>query len=258
VDGEVFGRYRLHEVLRWGGMGAVYRAHDTLMTREVAIKVLPAESANETRYQEQFRNETSIAAQLNNPNIIPIYEAGEIDGRLYLVMPVLDGIDAQKLLRRDGPMSPRLAVRVIEQAATALAAAHESGLVHGDVRPSNLFVVGGEFVYLLDFGVAAHAPATDSSGAGVAAGSWPYLAPERLNSDAAHSPATARTDIYALACVLYKCLTGQQAVTGASLDEIVAALAESGPPKPTDIDAAIPTDFDTVVARGMAKDPYDR
>jgi serine/threonine protein kinase len=261
VDGEVFGRYRLHEVLRWGGAGAVYRAHDTLMTREVAIKVLPADSANEPGYQEQFRNEASIAAQLNNPNIIPIYEAGEIDGRLYLVMPVLDGLDAQTLLRRDGPMSPRLAVRVIEQAATALAAAHESGLVHGDVKPSNLFVVGGEFVYLVDFGVGAHAaahPSLDSTGADVAAGSWPYLAPERIGSDAARHPATARTDIYALACTLYECLTGQPAVQGESPDEIVAAHVQSEPPKPTDIDSAIPTDFDRVVARGMAKDPDDR
>jgi serine/threonine protein kinase/sugar lactone lactonase YvrE len=254
VDGEVFGRYRLHEVLRWGGMGTVYRAHDTMMTREVAIKVLPANSADEPGFQERFRLEASIAAQLNNPNVIPIYEAGEIDGRLYLVMPVLDGIDAQSLLRRDGPMSPRLAVRVIEQAATALAAAHESGLVHGDVRPSNLFVVGGEFVYLVEFGVAAHAPAADSTGADGAAGTWPYLAPERFSSDTAD----ARTDVYALACVLYECLTGQRAVKGESFEQIVTAHKESEPPKPTDVDPAIPADFDEVVARGMAKNPDDR
>ncbi len=249
MDGEVFGRYRLHEVLRWAGVGTVYRAHDTLMTREVAIKVLPAESANEPGYQEQFRNEVSVAAQLNNPNIVPIYEAGEIDGRLYLVMPVLDGVDVRTVLHRDGPMSPRLAVGVIEQAAAALEAAHEAGLVHTDVRPSNLFVVGGEFAYLVDFGVAAHPPAVGSTGAGVAAESRPYLAPECLGPDP--SPATARTDIYALACVLYECLTGQQAVTGERPEP-------AEPPKPTDVDPSIPIDFDAVIARGMAKDPDER
>ncbi len=250
VDGEVFGRYRLHEVLRWAGVGKVYRAHDTSMSREVAIKVLPAESANEPGYQEQFRHEVSVAAQLNNPNIVPIYEAGEIDGRLYLVMPVLDGLDVQTVLRRDGPMNPRLAVRVVEQAAAALEAAHEAGLVHSDVRPSNLFLVGGEFAYLIDFGVAtgrARAPASSTS-TDVAAGSRPYLAPERLGPEPA--AATARGDIYGLACVLYECLTGQQAGPGDS--------PEQPPPKPSDIDSSIPVDFDAVIARGMAKNPDDR
>ena len=201
MDGEVFGRYRLHEVLRWAGVGTVYRADDTMMAREVAIKVLPAESANEPGYQQQFQHEVSVAAQLNNPNIVPIYEAGEIDGRLYLVMPVLDGLDVQTVLRRDGPMNPRLAVRVIQQAAAALEAAHEAGLVHTDVRPSNLFVVGGEFVYLIDFGVAAHTPAVGSAGGDVAVGSWPYLAPERLG------PAPAQPQPAAIFMVWPACST---------------------------------------------------
>lgn len=215
----MFGRYRLLEVLRWGGIGTVYRAYDTMMSREVAIKVIPPELATEPSYQDRFRHEASIAARLNDPNIIPVYEAGEIDGRLYLVMPVVDGIDLQDMLRRDGPMSPELAVRVIEQAAAALEAAHTSGLVHSDVKPSNLFVVGGEFVYLIDFGVAAHPHSSRT--------------------------ATAHSDIYALTSVLYECLTGQPAGDGE-------------PPKPTDIDSAIPIGFDDVIARGMAKNPDDR
>ncbi len=200
AQGEAFGRYRLFEVLRWGGIGTVYRARDTLMTREVAIKVIPREAAAEPAYQDRFRDEVSIAARLNDPNIIPIYEAGEIDGRLYLVMPVVDGIDLQTMLQRDGPMSPTLAVRVIEQAAAALEAAHTSGLMHGDVNPSNIFVVGGEFVYLLDFGVATHTA----------------------------GPADPRADVYGLTCVLYECLTGQPAGTDsgtaipAGFDDVIA------------------------------------
>ena len=106
-------------------------------------------------------------------------------------MPVVDGIDLRSMLSRDGPMRPLMAVRTIEQAAAALEAAHTSGLVHSDVRPSNLFVVGGEFVYLTDFGVAAHTPTAGSTGADVVVDSWPYLAPERFSS----RPAEARSDI---------------------------------------------------------------
>jgi serine/threonine-protein kinase len=206
VEGEVFGRYRLLEVLRWGGVGTVYRARDTMMAREVAIKVIPAEPT----YQDRFRQEVAVAARLNNPNIIPIYEAGEIDGRLYLVMPLIDGVDLQTLLQRDGPMSPTLAVRVVEQAAAALEAGHSRGLTHGDVKAANIFVVGGEFVYLLAFGAAV-----DGSG-----------------------PGDPRSDIQALARVLYECLTGQPADTGG--------------------DSVLPAGFDTVIARGMADDPDDR
>src|SRR5882724_5821181 len=129
------------------------------MSREIAIKVLSPELAAEPGYQERFRREISIAAQLNNPNIIPVYEAGEIDGRLYLTMPlVTDGITLQDLLRRDGPLRPMVAARVIVQAAAALEAAHVSGLVHGDVTTSTL-LVGGAFVYLIDFGAVAHTTA---------------------------------------------------------------------------------------------------
>lgn len=217
LDGEAFGRYRLLEVLRWGGVGTVYRARDTMMTREVAIKMIAAEPT----YLDRFRHGVSIAARLNNPNIIPIYEAGEIDGRLYLVMPVVDGIDLQTMLRRDGPLNPKLAVRVIEQAAAALEAAHPSGLVHGDITPSNILVVGGEFVYLLDFGLTA--------GTG--------------------TPADPRSDIYALTCVLYECLTGQPAAT---------ADRSGQPPKPSEVHFTNPVGFDEVIARGMATDPDDR
>ena len=154
-EGEVFGRYRLLDVLRSGSTGTVYKAHDTMMSRDVAIKVLLPELVAEPGYAERFRREVAIAARLNDPNIIPIYEAGEIDGRLYLVMPaVVDGITVKDLLGRDGPMHPSVAARVIVQAASGLEAAHVAGLVHGDVKASNL-LVGGAFVYLIDFGVAA-------------------------------------------------------------------------------------------------------
>src|SRR5277367_2708093 len=135
-------------------MGKVYKAHDPMMDRDVAIKVLPAELATQSGYEERFRREARTAARLNEPHIIPIHESGEIDGRLYLVMPIIDGIDVDDLLARDGPMSPPQAVKVIEQLAAALDAAHAVGLVYRDVKPSNALVTGRDFVYLIDFGIA--------------------------------------------------------------------------------------------------------
>jgi serine/threonine protein kinase len=120
-----------------GGMGKVYKAHDTVMDREVAIKVLPPELATEPGYEQRFRREARIAARLTEPHIIPIYESGEIEGRLYLVMPIIEGTDLHALLARDGPMSPQRAVQVIAQLAAALDAAHAVGLVHRDIKPSN-------------------------------------------------------------------------------------------------------------------------
>ncbi|GAB3020764.1 serine/threonine-protein kinase PknD [Mycobacterium bourgelatii] len=252
--GEVFGRYRLLETLQWGCTGTVYRAYDTEMKREAALRVLPAESTKDPERYEQLRDEVASVARVSNPHIIPIYDVGDIDGRLYVAMPNVDGVDLKSLLGRDGPMSPRSAVRVIEQAAAALEAAHDCGLVHGDVKPSNLFVACGEFVYFLDVGVAARSRALSPSAADVAIGDWPYLAPERFGG----GPVEPSSDIYALACVLYECLTGRQAVDGESLEQFVNAHSQSDAPKPTDIVPAIPTGFDEVIARGMAKMPEDR
>src|SRR5262249_33668340 len=151
---------------------------------------------------------------LAEPHIIPIYDTGEIDGRLYLVMPVVEGVDVHGLLRRDGPMSPQRAVHVVEQLAAALDAAHAVGLVHRDVKPSNALVTGRDFVYLIAFGIAHDSAATKLTRTGTIVGSWAYMAPERFTS----GTSDARADVYALACVLYECLTGVQPYPGDSLE----------------------------------------
>src|ERR1700757_4983675 len=137
VDEVVFGRYRLLSVIGAGGMGTVYKGFDTVIGRDVAIKVLPTELGAEQGYRERFRREAHTAARLTEPHIIPIYDTGDVDGRLYLVMPIIEGIDVEGLLRRDGPMDPGRAVYIVEQLATALDAAHDAGLVHRDIKPSN-------------------------------------------------------------------------------------------------------------------------
>jgi serine/threonine protein kinase len=228
MDEVEFGRYPLIELIGHGGMGNVYKAHDTTIGRDVAIKVLPPELGAEPGYRQRFRREAQAAARLTEPHIIPIHVAGEIDGRLYLVMPVIDGIDVHDLLAREGPMSPQRVVRVIEQLASALDAAHAVGLVHRDVKPSNALVAGDDFVYLIDFGIAHDATATKLTQTGSIVGTFAYMSPERLNSGVAD----ARSDVYALACVLYECLTGATPFPGDSTEQQVVAHLTLDPPNP--------------------------
>ncbi len=251
---EAFGRYRLIGVIGEGGMGTVYRAEDETMGREVAIKVLPAELASEPGYQERFRREAYTAARLTEPHIITIYEAGEINGQLYLTMPVINGIDLQNLLKHGGAMPPRRAVKVIEQIAAALDAAHAAGLVHRDVKPSNALMIANDFVYLIDFGIANDTTATRLTHTGSFVGTFAYMAPERFSA----GTGDARGDVYALACVLYECLTGQQPYPGDTLQQQIGAHLTGDIPKPTAVNPAIPAGFDEVIARGMAKDPDQR
>jgi serine/threonine-protein kinase len=254
VDDMTFGRYRLLSVIGQGGMGTVYKAHDTVIDRDVAVKVLPTELGAEPGYRERFRREAHTAARLAQPHIIPIYDTGEIDGRLYLVMPIVDGVDVHGLLQRDGPMSPQRAVHIIEQLAEALHAAHTVGLVHRDVKPSNALVTGHDFVYLIDFGLVHDTAATKLTRTGAIMGSWAYMAPERFDT----TTYDASADIYALACVLHECLTGAQPYPGDSLQQQFTGHFSLDPPRPSDLNPTIPAGFDAVIARGMAKDPHQR
>jgi serine/threonine protein kinase len=254
VDEVAFGRYRLIGLIGEGAMDKVYKAHDTVIGRDVAIKVLPTELGAEPGYRERFRREAHTAARLTEPHIIPIYDTGEIDGHLYLVMPVIDGIDVHGLLQRDGPMSPQRAVQVIEQLAAALNAAHAAGLVHRDIKPSNALLTGDDFVYLIDFGIAHDAAATKLTTTGMMVGTLAYMAPERFTT----GTADARADVYSLACVLYECLTGVTPFPGDSVEQQIAGHLTLDPPQPSSLSPAIAAGFDEVIAAGMAKKPDQR
>jgi serine/threonine kinase PknH len=254
VDEVVFGRYRLLSVIGAGGMGKVYKAHDTEIGRDVAIKVLPTELGADREYRQRFRREAYMAARLTEPHIIPIHDTGEIDGQLYLVMPIIDGIDVHGLLQRDGPFNPHRAVHIIEQLAAALAAAHAVGLVHRDIKPSNALVTAHDFVYLIDFGIARDAAATKLTGTGMILGTLTYMAPERFSNGVVD----ARSDIYALACVLHECLTGRQPFPGESMEQQIAGHLTLPPPRPSQHRADVPVGFDDVIATGMAKNPDQR
>ena len=254
VDGAPFGRYRLIELLGRGGMGEVWRAHDTLIGREVALKVLPAHYADDPNYRERFRREALKAASLNQRHVIAIYDVGEVDGRLFVTMPVIEGHDLQTVLEA-GPLSPQRAVAIIEQMAKALHAAHKIGLVHRDVKPSNILLDEDDFAYLIDFGIARAEGETGLTSTGLTPGTPSYVAPERFRS----GEVAPSSDTYALACVLYQCLTGQLPFPGTTFEQIVVAHLMDAPPKPSASDPArIPASMDEVIATGLAKDPDQR
>ncbi|WP_232667131.1 serine/threonine-protein kinase [Pseudonocardia sp. TRM90224] len=256
AEGE-FGPYRLDRLLGRGGMGEVYRAYDTRKRdRVVALKLLPAHLSDDEAFRTRFRREAEIAALLHEPHVVPIHDYGEIDGRLFLDMRFVDGPDLGAVLAREGALAAPRAVAIVEQVAAALDAAHAQGLIHRDVKPSNILVVPGrpEFVYLVDFGIArAHTSNTNVTGSGETAGTVQYMAPERfLGGSVDH-----RVDTYALACVLFQLLANRPPFPGEAPTIIHGHLHKPAPslaPHRADLGPGM----DHVIARGMAKRPADR
>jgi serine/threonine protein kinase len=253
ADGTPFGRYRLVELLGRGGMGEVWRAHDTGTDRVVAIKVLPAYLSQDEEFQRRFRREAHAAARLDTPHVVPIHDYGEIDGRLFVCMRLIKGRDLQAVLA-DGPIEPARAARIIGQVALALNAAHKVGLLHRDVKPSNVLLDENDFAYLIDFGIARAADETRLTKSGNTIGTFQYIAPERLGSQTED----ARADIYSLACVLYECLTGHPPFDEATMAQLMYAHVNTAPPKPSTTQPNVPAQIDPVIATGMAKDPDQR
>jgi serine/threonine protein kinase len=254
VDEVEFGRYRLLSLLGEGGMGEVWRAHDTVTDRVVAVKVLPAKLSKDEDFQQRLRREAHAAARLETPHVIPIHDYGEIDGRLFVCMRLIKGRDLAAVLA-DGPLQPARAARIIGQVAEALHAAHEIGLIHRDIKPSNILLDDRDFAYLIDFGIARIAEDTRLTKTGNTIGTFAYIARERLDG---RGEEDARVDIYSLACVLYECLAGAPPFGGDTMARLVAAHLNTPPPRPSIARSDVPARVDEVIATGMAKDRDQR
>ncbi|QKV77559.1 serine/threonine-protein kinase [Amycolatopsis sp. Hca4] len=252
---EQFGPYRIEGLLGRGGMGEVHRAYDTAHDRVVALKLLSEPFVTDEAFRARFRRESQIVARLREPHVIPIHAYGEIDGRLYLDMRLVEGRDLKELLA-DGPLDPARAAAIVAQVAGALDAAHADGLVHRDVKPSNVLVTGADFVYLVDFGIARSmtAEGTSITGTGNVIGTLDYMAPERFGD----APITGLVDVYALACVFFECLTGHRPFPAEGAAAQMGAHLTAPPPVLSRARPGLPVALDAVVARGMAKNPADR
>ena len=228
--GALLGGYEVEELIGTGGMSAVYRARQLALDRSVALKVMDESLASDPSYVERFRREARAAASLEHPHIVPVYDTGDADGRLFIAMRFVVGMDLSRVLKRDRVLPPDIAVRVVEQVAQALDAAHESGLIHRDVKPANVLIGGGSgtpHAYLSDFGVARPLDITASlTRTGIAVGTPGYMAPEVLRGGVCGTAA----DIYALGCVLFETLTGVPPFAGADPLTVIAAHLMDPPP----------------------------
>ena len=252
----VLSAYHVDELIGRGGMGEVYLARDPRLDRPVALKVLGADLAGDERFRERLLRESRLAAALDHPNVVPIYEAGEAEGRLFIAMRYVDGVDLRALLRRQGALAPERALALGGQVAGALDAAHARGLVHRDVKPSNVLVDdpgGRDHCYLADFGLTQSA--SDRGPAdGSLMGTLDYVAPEQIRGD----EIDGRADQYALACLVFECLTGSLPFRRDSEMATIFAHLEEPPPAASDRRRDLPPELDGVLARAMAKDPADR
>ena len=256
--GSVVDDFTIEGLLGEGGMATVYRARQSEPRRAVALKVVRADRAADASYRRRFLAETETLVALEHPSIVPIYDAGDDAGRLYLAMRLVDGMDLQARIARDGSLSLRETTRILEPIADAIDHAHASGIVHRDLKPSNILLDASGRPYLTDFGLGKRLDGAPSlSDPGLVIGTLGYMAPEQFQGDSEAATAPA-IDIYALACVAYICLTGTPAFPQRTVEQVVAAKLGDAAPGIRTVKPDLPPGVDQVIARGMAKDPAER
>ena len=248
-------RYELEELVGTGGMSSVYRAHDTLLERDVALKVLHEQYTDEVDYVERFRREARSVAQLSHPNIVTVIDRGEQDGRQFIVFEYVDGENLKSLVEREGPLSEREAITLALQIARALGFAHEHGLVHRDVKPQNVLLNGDGQAKVTDFGIArsldVHGGLTQT---GTVMGTSDYIPPEQARGQ----HVDAQGDIYSLGAVLYELLTGEVPFPGDNFVAVALRHINEPPPSLRERRPELSPRLDAAVRRAMAKDPRDR
>ena len=259
--GDEFAGYRVRSVLGRGGMSVVYQAENLRLSSVIALKVLAPELAADDVFRARFLEESRIAASLNHPNVIPIYDMGSQDDLLYIAMRYVSGTDMRQMIKKRGRILPATALFLVGQAARALDAAHRKGLVHRDVKPGNLLIERGgdeadpDHVYLADFGITKHAMSRSGlTSTGQFLGTIDYVAPEQIRG----TSVTGLADQYSLGCVLYECLTGRVPFEKDLDAAIIWAHVEETPTMPTVLRPELPPEVDEVFARVLAKRPDER
>jgi len=253
--GATFAGYTIDSVLGRGGMGTVYLATHERLDRKVALKVIAPELAHDEGFRSRFLRESQLAAALDHPNVVPIYDAGEADGILYLAMRYVPGASLRTLLQKRGSLTAQQTLRLAEQIGGALDAAHAAGLVHRDVKPANILLgKPDDHAYLCDFGLAKHAHSDAITQTGMFLGTIDYCAPEQIRGE----PVSGRTDLYALGCVLFHCLAGRPPYRRDGDLAVIHAHLNEPPPTMSSVRPDLPFALDSALATAMAKDPDAR
>ena len=246
--------YRIEERIGRGGMGVVYRAQHMNLQRRAAIKIIAPEFADTKGFRSRFIREARIAAALQHPNIVTVYDAGQSGETLYIAMQFIRGSDLAAILNEEGRLRPYRAIDVCRQVASALDAAHGMGLIHRDVKPGNVLIEGRR-AYLTDFGLTKRGGSkTGLTQAGELVGTIHYVAPEQIEG----GDVDARTDVYSLACLLFHCLTGDVPFNRDTDVAVIYAHLSEAPPKLTDVRPELPAGLDAVIAKGLDKSPDRR
>ncbi|MGC8634834.1 MAG: protein kinase domain-containing protein [Candidatus Limnocylindrales bacterium] len=248
------GRYRLIELLGEGGMATIYRAHDTQLDRDVAVKLLLPQYGRDPGFLARFRQEAQSVASLNHPNVVNVYDYGTDEAGPFIVMELVDGENLAEVLRERGPLPPLTAAGIGEQVAEALAAAHARGIVHRDIKPSNILITADGRAKVVDFGIARALVESQLTLPGTTLGSVHYFSPEQARGE----PVTAASDTYSLGLVLFEMLTGRRAWTGDTAGAVALARLNNPPPRPSAFRPGVPSAMDAIVERALALDPDDR
>jgi eukaryotic-like serine/threonine-protein kinase len=258
--GTLSGRYETGDRLGTGGMSSVYKATDRILERTVAVKILAEHLHDDERFVARFKREALAVAKLIHPNIVQVYDTGVDQGRHYIVMEYVEGRSGAQILQKQGPVDPEIAAEIGIQACAGLDYAHRRGIIHRDVKPGNLMIVGGPvgggemIVKLTDFGIARAAEQTRITQVGSVVGTAAYLAPEQVRGE----EATPATDVYALGVVLYQFLTGRLPYEGSSLAELAVRQQNEKPLPPSTYDSSIPEPLGAAVLRALEDDPNRR
>src|SRR5215471_18169001 len=259
--GARIANYRIEQLLGRGGMAVVYRATDVRLDRMVALKILSPELAKNDAFRQRFIRESRAGAAVDHPHVIPVFEAGDADGVLFIAMRYVAGQDVRELIERDGKLSTARTVEIVSQVASALDAAHASGLIHRDVKPANMLLASvsdgstADHVYLSDFGLSKQSLSSPSlTRTGQFLGTLDYMSPEQISG----RPVDGKTDLYALGCAAFEMLTGEPPFRREQDLAVMWAQVSAPPPSVTSLRPELPAAVDQVIAKALAKTSADR